>query len=745
MSLVSRIANLFARSRVDSEIEAELQAHIDLRIDDNVANGMLPAEARRDALLRFGNRTATRESVAGVDTALSLGNFGSDLRYAVRQLRRSPGFTLTAVATLALAIGANALVFAVMNALFLRPLNVPHGDSLYALQRGNATYIEQSYPDYLDLRDRNRSFDALAAYNISQVGLDLGNNPISSWGYETSGNYFDALGIQPYVGRFFHGSDEHGLNSSPYLVLTYAYWHSRFQDDRSVVGRQVRLNKHPFTIIGVAPPEFHGTLLFFSPDFFVPMIDTEQIEGVNYFNTRGLRWVFEVLGHLKPGVTPAQATADVTSIGAYLHSAYPKEDDQSSFSLVRPGLHGEFFAPAARAFLTGLMLLGGLILLAACANLGSLFAARAADRSREVALRLALGSSRKRILRGLFTEALLISLGGGAAGIAGSVVLLQRLSAWRPFPQFPINIAVNPDAHVYWLALLLALVSGFLFGAVPVRQVLRTNPYEVVKAGSTGLISGRRISIRDLLLVVQVALCAVLVTASMVALRGLARSLHSNLGVEPRNGMLAQTELSMAGYRGDAIPVMQRRMLDAVQAIPGVTAAGLVNSPPMHMGWSVRDVFAETTTDLRPSNAVAEAINFTISPGYFEAAGTALMAGRAFTWNDDKTAPPVAVVNRVFARTVFHTEAAPLAGTTSWRMAGSCRWWALRKTANIPPTSPRGRKRRCFSPSCNRPRPRRGWWCVRVAIRRNLPGPFEARCGMSIRDCLFSSRHGPKR
>ena len=192
-----------------------------------------------------------------------------------------------------------------------------------------------------------------------------------------------------------------------------------------------------------------------------------------------------VLGHLKAGVTPAQAIADLNSIGSYLEKTYPKDDGQMTFTLARPGLSGDFLGRPVRAFLTGLMLLAGLILLAACANLGSLFAARAADRSREVALRLALGSSRKRILRQLFTEAVLISLVGGAVGLWGSVVLLRGLSAWQPIPRFPIHVPVNPDANVYVVALLLALVSGFLFGAVPVRQVLRTNPYQIVKAGST--------------------------------------------------------------------------------------------------------------------------------------------------------------------------------------------------------------------------------------------------------------------
>ena len=573
-----------------------------------------------------------------------------DLRFAIRLLRKSPGFTITAVLTLALAIGANAVVFSVMNAFILRPLNVPQAQSLYALQHGNEVDGSESYPDYVDLRDHNRSFESLVAYNVIQAGLDAGKDPSRVWVEETSGNYFDALGLQPYLGRIFHAADEHGPNSAPYIVLSYAYWHTHFQDDRGVVGRVVRLNKHPFTILGVAPPDFHGTLLFFNPDIFIPM--ENPLLGPNDLTARGNRWVFETMGHLKPGVTPAQATADLNSIGSWLEKAYPKDEGKMTFALVRPNLYGDFLGRPVRAFMAGLMLLAGLILLAACANLGSLFAARAADRSREVALRLALGSSRGRILRGLFTEAMLISLAGGSIGLLGSVVLLQALSAWEPFPRWPIHIGVNPDAKVYGVSLLLALVSGLLFGAVPVRQVLRANPYEVVKAGSGGRV-GRRISARDVLLVVQIAICAVLVTSSLVAVRGLVRSLHANFGFQVQNTMLAETDLSMAGYSPDRVPAMQKRMIDALRALPGVESVGLADGVPMGDGAGDSLVFADNTSDLRPSNAVTDAPVFNISPEYFHAAGTALLSGRAFTWQDDKNSPRVAVVNREFALKVF--------------------------------------------------------------------------------------------
>jgi predicted permease len=607
----------------------------------------------RRARIEFGGyekfRQEGHEAMGGnfVETALQ------DVRFSLRGLRKSPGFAVAAVFTLALAIGANAVVFSVMNAFLFRPLDVPHASSLYELQHGNEASGYQSYPDYIDLRDRNRSFNGLAAWTIAQGGLDTGENPSRVWVELASGNYFDVLELHPYIGQFFHAADEHGANSAPYIVLTYAFWQNHFQGDRNVVGRVVRVNKHPYTILGVTPPAFHGTLAFFNPDFFAPIVDQEELMGENDLNARGTRWVFMVMGHLKPGVSEAQATADFNAIGASLEKAYPKEDGKLSFSLARPNLYGDYLGRPLKAFMAGLMLLAGLILLAACANLGGLFAARAADRAREVALRLALGSSRQRILRSLFTEALLISMAGGALGLFGGVVLLRELSAWQPIPRWPLHIPVNPDGNVYLFAVLVTLASGFLFGAVPVRQVLRANPYEVVKSGAGGD-RRRRITVRDILLVVQIAICALLVTSSMVAVRGLLHSLHDSFGFDVQNVMLADTDLSMAGYTGDAVPAIQKRMVEALQTLPGVESVGLIDSMPLgdNSGSSAK-VFSDQTTDLRPANAVDEALIYNSSPEYFRAAGTALLSGRPFTAHDDKSAPRVAVVNGLLARKLF--------------------------------------------------------------------------------------------
>jgi predicted permease len=660
-SLRFRIATLFQRSQMNAEMEEELRAHIQNRADDLERSGFPRTEAERRARIEFGGHVRYKEESREAAGGTFLESLIQDVRFAFRMFRKSPGFTAVAVVTLAVAIGANAVVFGVLNALILRPLNVPHAQSLYGLERGNDRAINQSYPDYLDLRDRNRSFEDLAAYNVTGAGIDTGNNPSSAWILEVTGNYFDALSIQPYLGRFFHSSDEHGPNSAPYIVLTYTYWHVHFQDDRGVVGRVVQLNKHPFTILGVAPPEFRGTLVFVFPDFWVPLVNQEQIEGLNVLDARGNRGILMVLGHLKAGVTPAQAVADLNSIGTYLEKTYPKEDGQMTFSLTRPGLAGDWLGTPLRAFLTGLMMLAGLILLAACANLGSLFAARAADRSREVAMRLALGAGPMRILRQLFTEAVLISLIGGAAGLWGSVALLRALSVWQPLPSAPLQIPVYADANVYAVALLLSLVSGFLSGAVPVRQVFRTDPYQVIKSGSTAA-AVRRISVRDLLLVAQIAICAVLVTSSMVAVRGLLRSLHSNFGFAPQNAMLVETTLSMAGYNGETSPAMQKRMIDALQTVPGVKSVGLVDRLPLYYGANSTHVFTDKTADLRPSNAAAEVMLYNISPEYFDAAQTTLLTGRPLSWHDDKSAPPVAVVNREFASKIFGSASNAIGG-----------------------------------------------------------------------------------
>ena len=486
-----------------------------------------------------------------------------------------------------------------------------------------------------------------------------------AWPYMASGNYFDALGIQPFLGRFYHASDEKGYDSAPYVVLSYTFWHSYFHDDRGVVGRTLQVNKHPYTVIGVAPPSFRGTELFFAPAMWIPLVNQPQIQGQNGLQYRG-NHSSTLVGRLKPGVSAQEASADLNILASSLAKSYPSDDDGIKFTLARPGLVGDLLGGPAKAFMGGLMLLAGLILLAACANLGSLFAARASDRAKEVALRLALGSKRGQILRQLLTEAVLVSLAGGVIGLGGGILLLHGLSAWQPIPDIPINVPVNPDARTYAVALLLSLASGFLFGMVPVRQVLRADPWQMIRTGMRND-ALKRFSMRDVLLVLQIAICAVLVTSSLVAVRGLVRSLHSDFGFNPQNVMVAGFDLHMAGYSGDRMTQTQRKMLDEVTAIPGVTSAGFVSGLPLAMGSGDSEVFTDSTTDFRPTNAVADAMNYNVSPGYLAAAKTRLLAGRDLAFTDDKAAPKVAVINRHFAEKVF--------GSVQKAIGGHFKYW----------------------------------------------------------------------
>jgi predicted permease len=652
MSMLRRISNLFSRPKLGREIDAELRSHIEMRIEDNIAAGMPPGEARRDALHRFGNPTSVNEQVTAADTSLGLENLAFDIRYGLRQLRRSPGFALTAIVTLALGVGANLVVFGVLNALLLRPLNVAGADRLVEIVQKPQGYDSQSYPDYLDYRARNTTFSDMAAYKLTMSGMSIGAAAKKCWNYEVSGNYFDMLGVQPQVGRLFHARDEHGPNSAPLIVLSDTLWRTRFHADPLVIGTTVDLNKHPFTIIGVAPKGFHGTELVIWPDFWIPIVNQEQIDGFDFL-TKRFNHGTNVLGALKPGVTPQQAADDLNSIARRLAHENPSSDDTLSARLIKPGLMGDMLAGPTRPFLSGIMVLALLVLLAACVNLASIFAARTADRARELAVRLSIGSTRWRILRQLFTEAVLVSMAAGVVGTIAAAALLQSLSRWQPFAEFPIHVTVVADTRVYLIALLLSLASAVLPGLIPARQVWRTHAMQAMKSGApiTGL--SHRLTARDLLLAVQITLCALLVTASLVSLRGLERSLHAPLGFVPQGAVLAEADLHMAGYSDSSALPVQRRIIEAAERIPGVTAVGIINDTPLGTGGSMTPVYREGTAEQRTSNSVMAAFFYSVSPGYLRAAETQLLTGRDITWQDDATKPKVALVNQTFARRMF--------------------------------------------------------------------------------------------
>ena len=398
-------------------------------------------------------------------------------------------------------------------------------------------------------------------------------------------------------------------------------------------------------MIGVAPARFHGTDRFDWPDYWIPIVN---YFGPDYLQRRTSN-ALTVLGRLKPGVTPEQAAENLSAIATQLAKEHPKTDTGTPLRLVRPGLFGDN-GDVIRGFLWSVTGLALLVLVAACANLASLFAARAADRSRELALRVALGASRWRLVRQLFTEAIVLSMLGGAAGLVIAGLLLRVLNQWEsPYGR----LAVSVDARVYLAALILTLVSALLFGMIPARQVSQSSPLQAMKSGPVDSTPLRRFTLRDLLLGAQIAICTLLVTASLVAVRGMVRMLHAPLGFQPQGAMLADIDLSEIEQRGDVLLEKQKAMLEAVQRIPGVTAAGAVNRVPFTGGLRGVPIFPPGTTDFNLNNSVLAPYVFTMSPGYLEAAGTKLLSGRDVSWHDTKTTPYVAIVNQTFARKMW--------------------------------------------------------------------------------------------
>ncbi len=579
-----------------------------------------------------------------------------DVRYALRVLWKSPAFTLVALVTLMLGIGANIAVFGVVNAALLKPLDVSDPQNLYQLRNGSWTnwkLLTTSYPAFQDYRQRNTTLSDIAGfYGYCSATLHSGNATRSISGYSVTGNYFDLLGVHPQLGRLIRAEDDRGPNSAPYVVLSDQLWRTAFNADPRVIGTTVRLNKDPFTIIGVAPARFHGTEKFVWPDYYMPI--------VNYFESGYLQnrtgRPLTVLGRLKPGVTRHQAAENLSAIAIQLAREYPRTDTGLPLRLIRPGLYADT-GDVIRSSLYSVTMLTLLVLAAACANLATLFAARAADRSRELALRVALGAGRWRLVRQLLTEAMLLSMMGGAAGLLIAGLLLGVLNRGS-LPSFMgdtpySHVAVSVDAWVYLTSLILTLLSGLLFGLIPARNVSRSDPLQAMKSGTVDATPLHPFALRDLLLGAQIVICTLLVTTSLVSVRAMVRVLHISLGFQPHGALLAEIDLSEVEPGGDAPLEKKKAMIDALRDISGVTAAGTLSKPPFTGGLRGIPVFWPGTTEFTLNNSVLASLALTISPDYLEAARTQLTAGRDFSWYDTNTTPPVTIVNKTFARKMW--------------------------------------------------------------------------------------------
>jgi predicted permease len=640
------------RRRKDADFQAEVEAHIAMEAEEirceGSANGPdAEAAARRE----FGNVLRAREQFYQSSRWMWLDHLRRDVAYALRVLRRNPGFTVVAVISLALGIGVNALVFSVVNALVLRPLPVDHPEELRVIEN-NHFHLGQSFPAYRDLRDQNQVFSGLLGVRVVQIELDSREGATRTWGYLATGNYFDVLGVRPALGRFFHQEDDRVPGGSPYAVLSYATWQSRFAGQRDVLGSTIRINRQPYTIIGVAPQEFHGTEVFYWPEVWVPMMMQAQIEPGNSWLEEPGAFNTWVIGRLKPGITSAQATGNLNTIAHSLELKNPDENKGMKFNLSHPGLMGNVIGGPVRAFSFGVLTLAGLVLLTACANLASMITARGADRQREVAISLSVGATRWRVQRQALTETVVLGLLGGIAGLALAALLARLLSTWRAPLDFPVQFDVKPDWRVFLFAAAISVITGVLFGLAPAHSAAKTDAQAVLK-GEPCAWRGRRIAFRDVLVVAQVAICFVLVSACVMSLRGLQRTLTVPLGFDPHGVTVAGFDLGLAGYTTERGRDFQRRALTALENLPGVQSAAYSNSVPLSIDENTSSVYAENHPAPRAGGEARSAITYEVSPNFLRTMGIQLLAGRDFTWHDDSKSPRVAIVNHAFGRKVF--------------------------------------------------------------------------------------------
>ena len=637
------------------DLDQDIREHIAMETQDNIERGLAPEEARFAAIRKFGNVTRVKEDTREVWSFVWLEQWLQDFGFALRTLRKNPGFALTAVLILTLSIAANVIVFGVLEGLVLRQLDVPHADRVMTLQpKKGGPFV--SHPEMRDVRDGNSVFSAVAAIEVQDFGLEANGVTRPVWGSEVSGQYFEVAGIKPFLGRLLGRADDDHPGASESVVLTWSAWKSDFGADPNIVGTTVRIDKHPYTIVGVTPEGFYGTEKIALSDIFVPMANQASLDGSDWLESRSYRNLFSIV-RMKDGVTVPQAQAELNAIAARIARQNPKEEEGLALKLVRPGLVGDFIGGPVRGFLAGVMGLAGIVLLAACANLGSLFAARTADRTREIAIRLAIGSSRWQILRQVLVEAFVVAILGGACACGLAWMALTWLSGWHPLTRYPMKFLVMPQPSLILVAFVISVLAGTLFGVMPLRQIFKTDPNEAIKSGGNQSSAERRWAVRDVLLAAQIALCCVTVTAAFVSLRGLARSVTMDLGFQPKNAVMTQFDLSQAGYANDAAAAhFQRQLLEKVLQIPGVEAAGYANDTPLSMAASLSSVFSQQSSDFRPSSKAFSTYDYHVSPGYLTASGTPLLAGRDVSFTDTEKTPLVAIVNQEFARRLFHSE-----------------------------------------------------------------------------------------
>jgi putative ABC transport system permease protein len=644
MAIIQRLVNLFRRSRLDEEIEAELRSHIEMRTADNVAAGMSPKEARRQAVLRFGSRAAMKERVIAADAHMFLDSLRHDFCYALRMLRKSPGFTAVAVLTLALGIGANAAIFSVVNGVLLNPLPYPHPNRIVCLMQGSGPdlYPVISIPEYLMWRSQTRIIeDATAGHGkVVPVNLLGGDHPEQLQARPVTANFFALFGYRVTMGRGFT-AEEDVPGGPPVAVISHGLWKSRFVSDPHMVGKVIDLDKTGYTVIGILaprPPAAGETA-----DVYLPLQPDP--------NSTNLAEVYYAYGRLKPGVTVAQADAALKLAADQFRGKYPKvlgpRDTFATETL------GELTLGGVKDLL--LIFLGavGFVLLIACANVANLLLGRETGRQREIAVRVALGANRGRIIRQILTESVLLSFVGGAAGLLLGYAGVRALLAINP-GQFPYvgqhGQAVTLDWRVLLFALGISALAGALAGLIPALTASHTNLAVTMNETGSRVGTGMRHNkTRSLLVVVEMALAMVLLAGAGLLIRAFLDLRSVSPGFETRNVLTMDMSLTGARFRKTAaVAELVREGRQRLDSLPGVEVAAASCCLPLNGGYGLPfNIEDRAPTDGQGSGGGAWR---SVSPGYFRAFRIPLLRGRAFTVNDAGSSQPVVIINEAMAK-----------------------------------------------------------------------------------------------
>jgi putative ABC transport system permease protein len=665
-----RLRALLRKKDVECELDEELRSHLEREIEQNIGHGMSPEEARDAAHRSFGGLEQAKERCRDARGVRMIEELWRDLRYGLRMLRKNPGFTLVAVLMLTLGIGANTAIFQLLDALFLRTLPVPRPQELAEVRIADSTGLRGivgssspslTNPIWEQIRDRQQAFSGIFAWCADGFNLAMGGEWRTARALWVSGDFFNALGVNPFLGRLFNAADDQRGCGMPGALISYEFWQREFGGDAGVIGERLTLEYRPVEVIGVTPPGFSGLVVGRSFDVAVPLCTEAALRGGSNRLTSRTTWWLTVMGRLKPGWSLEQATSHLQSLSpgifeATLPSNYPALNvkDYLGFQLAASPA-GTGFSSLRKTYKRPLWLLlatAGLVLLIACANLANLLLARASARRRELAVRLALGAPRGRLIRQLLTESLLLAGIGAALGALLAQALSRFLVSLLSRAGDPLVVGLQADWRVLGFTTGLAVASCVLFGWAPAIRATRLAPGEVMKAGGRGMTAGREtFSLRRALVVLQVALSLVLVVGALLFSRSLVNLLMLDTGVR-RDGILI-TVLDLIRLN---LPVERRRpfkreILDRLRAIPGVDSAAYAGIVPMRGDYgSTNRVWMDGDDQKRQR----ESSFSRVGPSYFKTMGVPLLAGREFDDRDDMNSPKVAIVNQSFAHLLIN-------------------------------------------------------------------------------------------